>query len=581
MSISPKISPKILGSIASLYNDVNRIFMEYIDNSIDNADVHYFSERTNSYSKRVKIDIQVIGNNYKDGQIIITDNCNGITNFTKVVESIGDSEKKNNRFTNGQFGFGIYSFMAACSTLIVSSKTYGEDAMTLELNRKQFDKKSTEDVKIPSPKILKDFPHNTGTRIILKNFDKDSWKDVNSCMIKEEIEKHFELILGRGNIVINVIERDGKNVKCDTFDYDKYEGEVYDDVVHELMISSGRRYKVRDIFSIENGIHVFIKITKDVVLNKPPSFVLKGRRICEIKDVKSFKSSHKSDIWGHANVTGYIDLKDFLEPNIARVDFKSNEKARALYNYLGQLEELIIDFINKANEHTDEKHYQQLEDALNKALSKLAKADSMLYRKTYLLGGEKNLSGGSIGAEYVDSMGSKDYHDGQSGGEGKDLGENEGLGKGHKEGGNSIPGGSLEGKNAMSLELFDDSIFKGREKKRSGFNIHISDADPQVDAESGLPLRSLLSGDEIIIYKKHDDFKIRLSHTRQGGSKITDRLLAYIAGEITVHYKDEFYNKHQNGQPEYSKKMFISLVEFIYQLEGSLSALSGKSLSEL
>jgi hypothetical protein len=144
-----------------------------------------------------------------------------------------------------------------------------------------------------------------------------------------------------------------------------------------------------------------------------------------------------------------------------------------------------------------------------------------------------------------------------------------------------LPGDSVAGDKAKNEEAFADGEFKGTERKKSGFNIRISDVEPQTDAETLKQLRSLLSGDEIVIFKKHPDFQSRLSHTRQGGSKISDRLLGYIAGEITVHYKDQFYNKRQNGQPEYNKDMFIGMAEFIYQLEDALSALSGKNLSEL
>ena len=35
MGIQVNISPRIIPNIASLYNDVNRIFLEYIDNSFN------------------------------------------------------------------------------------------------------------------------------------------------------------------------------------------------------------------------------------------------------------------------------------------------------------------------------------------------------------------------------------------------------------------------------------------------------------------------------------------------------------------------------------------------------------------
>ncbi len=52
--ISPQISPRILGNIASLYNDPNRVFMEYLDNSIDSAE-KYFNRNDDLYLKRQRI----------------------------------------------------------------------------------------------------------------------------------------------------------------------------------------------------------------------------------------------------------------------------------------------------------------------------------------------------------------------------------------------------------------------------------------------------------------------------------------------------------------------------------------------
>lgn len=581
MPIHPQISPRIINSIATLYNDVNRIFMEYIDNSIDSADQYWFEESKNSYSRPIEVTIRISGSNYKDGSVTISDNCFGITNFTKVIESIGDSDKKAQGFTNGQFGFGIYSFMAACSSLEIISKEPGSSALRLELDKEQFDKKLVEEVIIPNPQVAGKFPFNSGTIIQLSNFDKNTWKDIVDKTLKEEVEKHFELILRRGNLTIKIINLQGDKLICTPFDYDNFEGEVYEDFIEHFDLEKGRKSKITAMWDLKNPIHIFLKMTKGIVLSKPPVFVSKGRRICEIKDVRSFKSQHKSDIWGHASVTGFIDLKDLLGPTIARNDFKNDDNSRALFIELIKLESLIIDYVKRNNDQTDEKHYQQLEDALNKALSKLARIDAMNYRTLYTQGDEKNLEGGSEGVQLTGMGGLRDWGDGEIENPGPGIGEGEGDSVGPIEGGEDLPGGQTEGEQAKNEEQFADSEFKGKERKKSGFNIHISDADPQVDAETGKQLRSILSGTEIVIFKKHPDFQTRLSHTRQGGSKLTDRLLFYIAGEITVHYKDEFYNKRQSGQPEYNKNLFVNLAEFIYQLEGDLSLLSGRSLSDL
>lgn len=581
MAIKLHISPRIIPSIATLYNDVNRIFMEYVDNSIDSADQNWYKPTKNAYSRPVEIRVGISGHSHKDGAVTISDNCFGITNFTKVVESIGDSDKKNQRFTNGQFGFGIFSFMAACGVLEVTSKEINKNAQHLKLSRLMFDEKRVEDVKIIEPNIVKKFFTESGTTMRLSEFDKESWKSIVAKTLKEEIEKHFEVILRRENLAVIIVDEYGEESRCQAFEYDKYEGEVYEDFITHLILEVGRKYKSVETIEIKPAVRVFLKFTKGVSLNKPPVFISKGRRICEIKDVKSFKSQHKGDIWGHAIVTGYIDLGGLLGPTIARNDFKSDKNSRALFQQLVEIEELALEYVQRANANTDEKHYQQLEDALNKALSKLARVDSMNFRTSFLKGGDKNLSGGSIGTEYVEGVGASEFGDGEIENPGEGVGGEEGVGLGAHEGGSDLPGGSVEGDQAKNEELFADSEFKGKEHKKSGFNIHISDAEPQVDAETGKQLRSLLSGEQIVIFKKHPDFQVRLQHTRQGGSKITARLLSYIAGEVTVHYKDQFYNKRQNGQPEYSKNMFVGMAEFIYQLEDALSTLSGKNLSEL
>ena len=43
-------------------------------------------------------------------------------NLEKIVQTIGNSDKKAQPWTNGQFGYGIYSFMAACKSLDIISK---------------------------------------------------------------------------------------------------------------------------------------------------------------------------------------------------------------------------------------------------------------------------------------------------------------------------------------------------------------------------------------------------------------------------------------------------------------------------
>jgi hypothetical protein len=554
--------------------------MEYIDNSIDSAE-KFFTNDIDQYLKPIEIVIKISGEKFRDGKVTISDNCFGITNFGKVVESIGNSDKKADFTTNGQFGYGIYSYMAACEKLEITSKLDDQEkAQYLPIERKQFDTDRQENVKIPDPKIV-NFKMQSGTMISLSGFEKHSWKEINAEELKNEIEKHFELLLARKNLFVKVIDAKMNEHICKPYNYSQHEGEVYDDNINSVCYKKGIISPTTVKFNLKKPIHIYLKLTKGKSINKPPIFVAKGRRVGEIKDVRSFKSTHKSDLWAHPNITGYIDLNDFLDPTIARNDFKNTDKSKALFATVNKLEEIILDEIIRANKEAEERHYKELEDRLNQILSKLARIDAMNYRTAFLTGNNINLQQGGTGQIIEGKRGSKD-RGGDPTNENNDhpLGENEGFGKGIGGSKGNIPGGE-NGDNASNKEAdnpFEDTGFKGGEKKKSGFNIRIVDSDPDIDQETNKPIRSLLVGDEIRIFKKHPDFEERVGESRKKEKRITERLVTYIAGEITVHYKDKYFTRY--GQPDYNKKMFSDLVEFIYSIETSLADLVGRNLSD-
>ncbi len=586
MPITPHISPRIIPSIASLYNDVNRIFMEYIDNSLDSAE-EFYEQSNNAYNKKIEISLKIQGNDYKDGKVIINDNCFGITKFKKLVENIGNSDKKAQPWTNGQFGYGIYSFMAACSNLEITSKLQQDPkALYIPINKKQFDTDRLKDVYFPDPKKVT-FSEESGTKIVLSEFEKENWKQINIEELKAEIEKHFELFLTRKNLKIKLMF-DNLDLTCSPFNYKQYEGDSYEDHVGELTLNDKRMSHKNTKLKLPNAIHIFIKVTKGKEINKRPVFIYKGRRIAEIKDVKQFHSKHKSDLWDHPNVTGYLDLDSIeqIQPTIARNDFKNNTHARALFFTLLEIEPLILDVVKEVNKKSEERHYKELEDRLNDVLAKLAKSDSMFFRTDYLSGDTINLDKDGAGQNLHDGNGVKDrsLNDLNNFGTNSKFGENEGNNSGKEPSGNGgkIPGGSKGGNSGLNKEAqdpFNDSEFKGSEKKKSGFNIRIVDLEPDIDSTTSQQLRSVLVGSEIRIFKQHSDFINRVGENRQGEKRITERLITYLAGEITVHYKDKFHNK--TGQPEYNKNLFVDLVDFVYKFENLLSNLAGKNLSDL
>jgi len=552
--------------------------MEFIDNSLDSAEQN-FDRAINSYNRNIKITLEIQGSSHKDGKIVLTDNCSGIINLPKVVQSVGYSDKKAQAWTNGQFGYGIYSFMAICEKLEIISKLPEQMAEYIPIERKKFDAKRQEDVYFPSPTKIREFPSPSGTQIILSGFDKFSWKQLNIDELKNEIEKHFELLLSRNNLKIRLIDNNGNKLICNPFNYDEYEGDYYEEVLKELKVTLGRKNKIIQKIILSHPVKIFIKVTTGQTIDKNPVFISKGRRIGGVKDIRAFKSKHKSDLWGHPNVTGFIDVGDILQPTIARNEFTNTQETRALFETLMELEPLIIDVVNAENRASEERHYKELEDQLNQALSKLAKLDSMFYRTEYLTGQDINLAPGGSGQTVGEGIGGS-FGPGP-GGEGPGIGDGSGNGSGPGGDTGQIPGSEdgMGPKNKEADNPFEDTGFKGGERRKSGFNIRIVDDDLQIDAATNKPLRSQLIGNQIRIFKKHPDFEARVDESSKKQKRITQRLITYLAGEITVHYKDKFHCKH--GQPAYNKNLFVNLVEFIYQFENMLKGLVGRNLSDI
>ena len=583
MAIQLHISPNIIPSIASLYNDTNRIFMEYIDNALDSAE-DFYNTTSNCYNKKIKITLKIKGDDYKTGKVQISDNCAGISNFNKVVQSIGFSDKRGQFITNGQFGYGIYSFMAACEKLEIISKQKNDKAYYIPIHANQFKTIRQEDVSFPDPSIV-EYSENSGTTITLSAFERDMWKTIDIEIIKSEVEKHFDLLLKRKNLEIEIISSNGDKYYCKSFDYDKFEGDKYEKEIISLISTKGRKHPQKMDLVLKNPIFLYLKITKGKIIDRKPIFVIKGRRIAEVKDIKSFKSKHKSDIWSHPNLTGYIDLGGFLEPTIARNDFKNTPNSKALFDKLIELEELILEFLKDVNKKSDDKHYKELEDTLNRALSKLARLDSMNFRTELITGNSlpSQFDESTNGHYYDDSEnnGSEIYGNGTLGNNSPeknresmdDDDENETINS-HSLIKNDQHDGLIENENP-----FEDTINKADERKKSGFNIQITDRDPDIDIETNEPLRSNLIGGTIIIFRKHNDFITRVDKKRSGESTISQRLVTYLAGEITVHYKDKFVTR--DSQPEYNKKMFINVVDFIYKFEEMLNGAVGKNLADL
>lgn len=577
MSIQLKISPKIISSVATLYNDTNRIFMEYIDNALDSAE-KYFIDKENTYTRKITINLSLIGTTSKDGCVSIEDNCTGITNIAKVVESVGYSDKSGQFTTNGQFGFGMYSFIAACEELKIFTKFENNNCLYLPIYRKQFEVKSIDEISFPDPIFAKQLK-SSGTKIILSKFDKNMWKNIDIEMIKKDVEKHFELLLGRQNLEIKIFHNDVEYL-CKKFNYDLFEGEVLKQAINQLTIKSNRKKEENEVLDISSHpIKIFLKITKGKNIDKLPVFIIKGRRISEIKDMKSFISKNKSSIWGHHNLTGYIDLGGNLEPTIARNDFKNDSVSKAVFESLIDYEMVVQTFLKDESEKTDDKQFKALENVLNKVLNKLAKLDQLNFRTSIISGKILNTpiiegEGVSNNTNNEPEVKNENTEKAFFPGEGDNIWDKESDPQ--KKEGSNLTNDTDEKKFDDKVPEFDDDKPNSDERKKPGFDIQFSNNEPTLEVETNKLTRSALIGGTIWIYKKHPDFISRVDKKRIGESKITQRLITYLAGEITVHYKDKLETKG-GLQPEYNKKMFRDVVDFIYSIEEELKGLEGSN----
>ena len=572
-----RVSHQIIRSISDQYSSVpHRVIMEFIDNSLDSAE-DFFNAEKNTYTKPIfiEVDLHTIAQPY----ISVRDNCTGILDVERIVNEIGNSNKKNQWTTNGQFGFGIYSFMAIAECLTIYTRKEHEDVgKKIELKRSFFEQEETPEIDISDY-----FFQTTGTTVKLTGLNEDVFEEITVNSIQQDITKHFEKLLERKNLKIQLIFNE-KVFDCLPYDYSKIPGTEIREKITELVLDKKGTRKLLAMMG-KKPIEIYLKVAKNISLDRPPVFISKGRRINEIKNIGSFRSFNKSKVWGHPNVTGYVDLGDILTPELDRKDFVSNRESRAVYRALIEIEGKLLDEINEVTKEADSRNFKKLEDRLNKILSKLAREDAIRYRQQYSNGGDENLAANGMPEDFSEDMpGGKDFGEEKKKTKSTDpgIGENEnenGLGS------NANPEGKQPGEegtgdgpaNQNSLDF--DTGFQGHStKKRSGLNIEIISGEPQQNIDGTLSRSTCVDGC-VRIYKEHPDFIERLKQNRKGETIISQRLITYLAGEITVWYQDILCDKH--GQREYHVDMFRNVMTFLYRFENYMEELDGKLLSSL
>ncbi len=524
MPIPLHISPRLIPSISSLYQDPSRIFLEFIDNSLDSAEQLY-SPASNSYLRPIHIHLHILDQSFQR-VVSISDNCTGIDRLKKVIESIGNSDKKADFTTNGQFGYGIYSFMALFECMDIISKTHDSPAKQITIHRKQFDANRQEEVLFRDPLNVDDFPYATGTIIKLSRCDKDKLRSFSAEKIHHEIERHFELILQRKNLSIHVYyehaRHSGLNWEkhCKAFDYEALRG-----IKLERNPSQWKNQNY--------PIHCYFIVTPRLNIDKAPIFIVKGRRIATLAETRSFDSKRKRDLWSHPNLTGYVDLKDMVQATFSRNDVKQNPKMKMISRALQSIETDLEEMLENITEEKKQSQFKLLEKELIAALSQIA-----IKEQVKLLTAAMQTRKPRTNEEAESSNGDKPD-------------------------------------NSEHLPPKTNASPAPHKSRRAGFDIRIVDHKPPSNEKQEL-IRSQRLGDQIVIYQMHPEFRKRIKLNLKKEWVLTPSLISYLACEIAIHFRDEIIVSR--GNHHYSKEQMIDYAEFVYRFEERLSGLTGKAL---
>jgi len=533
-----------LNEIADRYRSTSRILMEYVDNGLDDAEVMY---RENSEAYPYPIEISVLIDR-ASRTVTIRDNCRGMNaeSLERIVANVGESRKKTVSWLNGRFGFGVHAFRACAKRIRFGSQIADGSSLGLEFTR--------DDKQIPRPAPISALG-GLGTQVTLLDFERDWLEDLSVESVRAEIEKHFELLLARPNLRITVGEIGGAVETCRSFDYASIDGTEFS---RDLVI----RGPVR-----ESTVSVRLKVTKEPYADRRATFFAKGRRIIEVHQDHNFMrvSTRRTSLWAHPNLVGFIEVGNSVDPAITRDVFKRTKTRELLYEALLKLEDEINEVLHIVNQAQQQQDLRKVADLIERELARLAKEDRIRLRATPSAGtGAPSSPVG--GSEAEEGYGGPTGNDGGGGGSG-------GSGDGNSTGPTNTGAGTLPGEgDGDAGGGMEGSGAESGKRRKTGFSIEFVRWPA---TEGGTPIRSNLIDGTIMINSLHPQFEERVKTTRPGRMKMTDRLISYIAGTVSIHYKDAFYEKYRR-QPDKRTQLFDDQLEFICRMEVALQGIKSE-----
>lgn len=549
-NITPDISPNLIRNVSSIYTDPYRVLMEYIDNSLDACEP-LFDINNGSYKRKIAIELKIEGDlkSFQNLKITISDNSGGIDDLSRIVTNIGNSNKKGQPFLNGQFGYGIYSFLAICKSMEVITN-YGNATRQITITSSDFAKEKLQDIKFKVSDIESIPNVKDGTRFILSEFEESRFNNFSTKNLQKEIESHFELLLSRANQEIK-IAHGVKQIICKPFDYSAIDGS---DFKKELKVP-----KESPIANIE----IYLRFTKGRALDRPPVFISRKRRINLVKDVKLFDTNQKSTIWGHPNVTGYIDTGALLSPTLSRKEYKESKELKLLFKKIRSLEPDIEKFVKDNAEAMQSNDFSILEDKFNSILSTTLRTPAKDCK--IVIGEPAMTSKSSTGPEYIAISATDEATTTES---------------------SSIADVAASTRETAEKpgEKYNDIIrtrlmpLKGN---RSAFRIKIeANKDPPIDSSDN-PKKSVLDNNTVVIFKKHAEFKKRIDTSRSGIERISSSLSVYLIGEVLYHY---YLNQSDVVVAENTGALHNILSSYtnnLYKLDLALQEIIGKNIDDL
>jgi len=575
MSDTIPISPKILKAIALSYTSFYRSLMEYIDNSIDEADRCFFDREYNLYKKEILITVTHTGSTASNSSISVQDNSGTLE--SSLIKSmgyyfnIGDSKKVNDDLLNGKFGFGMMSFLSICNKLTVTSKVGGEKYISSVIfNAKDLEK--TGQNSVPYTGNLEDYNlsvNDNFTRITLNEFFPNKFKEFDLLKLQSEIELHFDLILRRGNLTIKLINNKEKEFICKPFDYNSFASANFERSLNSINIMHYKKGKQEKTIPLNGRVlKVFLQVTPNKVIDRPPYFAINGRRIDKITKFEELRTNNKGSIWGHPNLTGYIDVTGIVEPAITRDRFEESDNVKPLFYTLLKLEDYVKEYIDSELHIDSSRSFNELEKKLTeafnkfveknkkKALSSKKQADETKFEKrSFLLYSANGIVNSSANKKRSNKLVNK-------------------VEKGMNKRNNYNRLSEVEIDIPFSDKKQNDE--RGTEKFNN-FSIRIdSQNDPSID-EYGKAVRSIFTGNEILIYKRHPQFEKRIN-VEYGVEIITSKVISFLANEVITHYSALELNVYSERSDSSYYSDFVSLV---YDFESSIKVLEGKKLTEL